>query len=1013
MKKTKLPLIAILALMMAGCANNNVAFAFKGPNLNKVAENLEVPSKKAAMTKWASDIESEMKTYLNGNVLPFFAIANDDMDIDTSWDDTYQKYYIYGDNFSTDILTAAKNAFDAAGWDTSSSTATVMTATLASKNLTVTVDKVGYSPYQYSGKARLTAVWNEPFDSTLFTAWNQDTLDMFDTHLHGHVLPLIYLGTTRYKTTWSSSSEFIEISGMKGFDDRIFTDNKTLLENDGWSVTVTSDSLKAMKAINGDGEDGCRVFVTIKKGSSNYNPTKLQAYVTPKFEEPVDGKWTSDTLDLMKTKLENHFIPYIYLGTTAETATYSENDHVFKITGGTRMWDDSILTKGLNTLTAAGWTAEIKDSQITGSIKAADKASMTIKVYNGNRETPIIEVVYRTGYNVPTGATWNSTTKAKFTANLGGNELPYVYLGTVNETSIWNSSNHTLTIKGEGGLWDDEIITEAEAHFDDTWTKKSEVTKKYIGYTSYDNVPVFKANKKMEDGSYLYVTLYRNAAARVLKDDYAILEVKYFAPFEKHEGGEWSADMKSMMNTKLDSHELPFVYMGDTVKISDPGADRSLTVTGNEFNPDILEEAKKAYSAAGWKNVKINEGSANLYSNYYVDYFTAEKTFDDDCKITVTLKSDTNDMVNLAITFSEGFNVPSAEESVWDDSIQSLMKSHFNNQVMPYFYIGTKHPEASWNSSYNYLQLIGGSYNSQIFDLAKASYTTSDGWNYTKGSDNYGATLTLNKTFDDTSKMKVVISQNSYKRPIVQFYFTAAYVVKQGGDWTNDAKSTLSTFLNGGELPYFAVAEENETYTISKKYSSDKYLTIQGGTWHDQFVDNAAKIFKNLGYTVTISSNSYGSTLSAIGKNADKSKYKIELQSNYNHKVEGKVYYIKPFVPPVEKSEEQWSLSIQTSMQANLGGNTLPYVYLGTMNPTASYSIYSGFSLKGEIWDEDEWDLFRTAFEGDTWNKWSVAFDYTSTNKAMMASCTTKDFGRITVKLTNNSDCPTLTCYYR
>lgn len=980
-------------------------------------------------TAWPDDIWQSMRTYLNGNVLPYTRLANKDSGYSSSVDTDSGALVIEGTlDCDAAMITSAKNIYDNEGWDTSKSTSTKLVASLATKNLSVTLE----SGADGWGTV-LTAKWDEPYDASTFTAWPTQVIDDFTTYLNGNILPLIYLGTKAPVSQISSSGKQLNITGGD-WNAQVISDASATLTADGWTLESTSaEDLKASKLM----VDQWNIKLELQKNSSD----RILLAVTwdEPFVAPVNGDWQQSTKDVFDLNFDGIYIDYLYLGTLNETTSVYASLKEVDVIGND--WNDRILTdptSGARVVYGAGngWTVTqdgngtsssdqyIAHKDFTGV--SGTTATMTIKLYKYYNGTARLEIYYKKSAVAPVGKTdWEQATKDQFTQYLDGKEIPFYYIGT--ETCTWSDSDMRLTITGDIAF-DDTMLTDYSTILkNDGWTVSTKAEQSY----SYSAITV--GEKSYSDGSTITVEFYKKGYS----NSYPEIRVNYRPRYQTPAGvTDWDQVILDDFDTYLAGNHIPFVYLNaatvDSYWLSYSGA---LNLTGGVWDDAMLTAATTAFTAAGWENiVTIDNSHASGSGNYSEKEFNADYTDSFGNKLEVKLYGDYSAKANMYIYFTEGFNPSVATD--WSQDIKDDMTDNLG-YVMPYVYLGAKDPTSYWDSSsylgYSKLQVKGNTWDDAIWAEIKAAYTEADDWDLTEIKDSTGATskMYMTKIFPDNSMIYAVISKSS--QPQIDYYYAAPYTFPAtdptkdvwGTELTDPTTGLFAQYLGGNTVPFFYIGDG----PFIASYDDDGFIDYHSTSttsWHDQYILNAKSILEADGFTCTYDSALASYSLKLIAtKDVTGGTVKVIFYKGYSDNAIVEFYFFPTYHKPADGSVI-WNQTITDKMNDKLGF-VLPYIYLGaeTEDLVISYESSTEFDIKGGTWSFSIYQdmLDSLAYDTSTSGRvWEHCYDTSYSSTKLIAHTqvsTVKDDGTtatkdVTLKLYKRSgdEKPVLEIYY-
>ncbi len=314
----------------------------------------------------------------------------------------------------------------------------------------------------------------------------------------------------------------------------------------------------------------------------------------------------------------------------------------------------------------------------------------------------------------------------------------------------------------------------------------------------------------------------------------------------------------------------------------------------------------------------------------------------------------------------------------WSRTVVDKMLKYLNNTVLPYVNLGkSTYVEAEWavsSSDFGVLKIAG----TEEWDgtttpaILTAAFSADAGWNITKN-DTAGFEATLTD-----AKVSVNIgpaSTSSYSPDptlTIKASYDEEYDLTAATAW--DAETAQVFTDNFGVVAPFVYLGTKNPYAEYSSYSNK--ITISGGKWNAQVIQDAWSTLNAAGYTVGIS----GTTLTATGKisSADDDEFSITIEkSGYSaEKISMSVKLTEAWNPTAQTA---WPQTVQTEITTNLDGHEIPYLWLGTKNPTTYYySSYNELDIRGNasITDDQLQQIFtlsETSFSED--DGWTLVSD--------------------------------------
>lgn len=536
---------------------------------------------------------------------------------------------------------------------------------------------------------------------------------------------------------------------------------------------------------------------------------------------------------------------------------------------------------------------------------------------------------------------WGEEISALMIKHLGGTVLPYVSLGrTVDGT--WKRSigdYGILTIVG--GKFDKKYLDDAETAFKaKDWTTDKTATT-FTGTSSEKHIKV-----ELTSDEY----------------GYSKMTAVFDEPFDATSVDSWDSDTVSAMQTNLGGHVLPFVYLGMAAPSTEwTNSTKTFSIDGGKWDDSVLDLAYSSLTAANFVNVKKT-------SEVYGTVVSGEFTFDDGCKVSVSLYksgSDTAPFPHLSVFYKEAYNP--VEGATWPSSISSRFQTSFDNHELPYVYLGSNTLSSDWNPTVNKLSITGGAFDSRMFEAAKTTLSA-QGYACIDEKDSSGnqKSLIASQTLSDGCTMVAVLFGNSTLARLDVYYYTPLNVPADCTSFSDDdaVKAKMDKYLDGhsGDVPYVYLG----TDTLDVSYDTySESLQIVGDKFNGIMIDRAKKAFEDAGYGIAIGSeDSYGRTFYASKKLSDGCVITARMDSSYGSKSAVlTLSCAEGFNPPEEGSDEAaWSATIEEAMEVELGGNVLPYIYLGTKSPSLKQSSNT-IELTGSAWNSSILTSAKTALE--------------------------------------------------
>lgn len=811
------------------------------------------------------------------------------------------------------------------------------------------------------------------------TPWNSKVVDMMVKYLGGNVLPYVNLGKG-IGCSWNATAGTfgqLQFDEIEEYTTTLITDFKTAFQDAGY--TITSTSTNTYTATNS----------TLGLTATLSRETGGTAKLVASYDEPFDVNdnttdWEKDVKDDFKEYLDNHSVPYVYIGTSHPTAVWNASTFQLSIYGG--KWNSAIVTKAEASFQAAGYTLS-KNSDgknLTTTIDVQDGCKMQISIYaSGTSQRAIYDITFTQAYNPSIVTDWDTDTKDEMASYLHKHYPPVIYLGLKVCTTKFVSSTGVLTITG--GSFNPLMIQDSKAAFEaDDWT----ITKE-------DETCVY-AQKDFSDGCRVHANLKNKNGTAILETR---LVEKFVVPSAQT---DWDEEAKKFLDKNLDGHAIPFFYMGvDEVSTSWSGTSRYGELTGDIFNEYMIDEAKKAFDAAGW--------TTTLGENNYGLTFNATITEEDGDVLTATMNAvSTSTKVKLRVEIDEAFSPLTGDDAKWDDDTQKYMKTNFHDFVLPYVYLGTKNAYSSYSSTTSTLTLTGNTWDNSIFTLFTTSLNddaTTNNRTWTVGDETdttYGAVKTATyKNSEDNYSVSLRLYQNTSHHPVLTAKFADVFEIPQDGAWSDDTITTMKANLNENTIPFIYLGSSKPTVKTSSRTSMTSCIVITGGKWNNQVIPFAETALKADGYTTNIGKKNNVKEIQAIKTLDDGSQIRVEVfknSSTIGSAASLEVYWDAPVT--VTSGATAWDDTTKTALDSYLGtGHDVPYIDLGTglkitpketKHTTVIGMGYENLKIENVAFTSSYVTAASKTFESDGW-KTTHFFNYSRYSEKLVAEKTFDD----------------------
>ena len=772
---------------------------------------------------WSQDVHDAMNDNLHGHILPYFSMGTNDPSF--YWSSYNNELDLTGNDFDEAGITNLKTILE-------NDHPTAENAAKGETEWTITLSS--YNGYSYSS-SMLTASktyadgcdisfflrtnYNNKFYSeitidpiidpgTNYTEYSQNTKDKITQYLHGHDIPYVYLNLEKGYSTSEYSSYSLDSHTLSVYgglwSDKELPYAKGVFNTANWSnVTVdkTNKKVTASKTFNGDGEDGCTIYATVRPEDTTYSP---YCYLDLKLEEKWDPtlatSWATATTDIFEKKLNSTVkLPFVYLGTKKEDAAFNSTTHIATITGNT--WNDDIVTNfatAYNTNGVAnsdGWTwanldsLTAEDGTVTYQAQGVhtDGGKVLVTLTKSDYGSPVMTVTYFEKYDPTSLTDWPDNVKTQFSTTFGANvTVPFVYLGSKNVLVVSSSSSSNQVIL-EGGAFNDQVLTDAKTSL------------AAAGYTTFDTansdyraLTAYKGDGTTEA---FRMYLYRNGT---YETSYTRLEIDYSPVLDSTNAVNlstltaWDSTTLSKMSTGFSGHVVKYLPVPALpVSFSTSYSSYNLNMwnyrlsssSGDLFSFNYLLKAKSAIetSGEGTAELSLSRDSSDFTKPVLKATVKAYKLNDDgsfgeeDGTVNfVYYGTSSNSGYDFYMTYYPKFEAPTGDDAAWSTPTQKAMKTYFDGNLVPYVYLGTKTPTFStFNYATGTLSCVGGGWDDSIYTAATTAFATTDGWTTSYNTYSYSSkAFVAEKTFG-TKTMTVVIypdRDDSYNTATTRMY---------------------------------------------------------------------------------------------------------------------------------------------------------------------------------------------------------------------------------------------------
>ena len=891
-----------------------------------------------ADSPWSEEVTNVMSEALGGAILPFIDLGEGELDaqfIQNDEDEEYKSYLlINGEDFLASNLEEAVSTYKEHYWDA----LMIGESFFASNdliNVEVEVTKT------YDGLFELKAFYNEPFNPSSLSEWNDETSLLLKEHLGRFEVPFVYLGTVNYESSISEEGNVTVIGGI--WNDAVITEFESAFS--GWQISKDVEVLTTRHATF---EDGSTVNATLQKVN---NKAQLTISFNEVFDATNQTSWSNEVVKTMNSSLNNTVLPYVYLGSVYPTIE-EDGTSARSISLVGKLWDDSILTSADTAFKADGWEGGVNEKVATFT-KTVGNLNFEVVIEQNANGLPTLRASRSEVYDPSTISEYSQEIKDEFKAKYGediASVIPFIYLGTAyptlnTEFPAKHEAEDANKIVISGGQYDARIldsfktlfsaesgwIIEVDGVMDDSGSDYGNygdvlaVALKVVGEHTY-KVGLFTHGNEGDETAYLEINRCNNTASAATK---------------------WSDESLQNVEKVLGSDvTIPFFDTGrDTLEfIFDEYGNLSI-----QFLADTTTFSYRVYTAI--KALKDAEWTVNLTHNdtYYdseawINSINATKQFGEKIvriSINVTPSSYYRFSMSGTISLDETYD-PSKVNGSWSEEIKNAVKEKYGIDL-PYIYLGTDYPYIYENETDGTFQIRGNVLTSEIFSNAR-KVLEENGFTYQA---NESSTWYVVATIEnEDGNIVTVYVDYSDSKPCISFELTEVFNPGSQTEWDEKTQEVLTNELNGVELPYMYLGTNEPTSSV-EEFNFVKKISLVGGLWNDQVLSLAQANLTGTGFESNlVLASSYSSTyeLQAYKVLEDNTAIRFKLFENDDDYIELDIFVdLKPenadtSVATWEEFPKAYGDSVLDAMNQYLGME-LPEFVPTALLPEGEYSL--------------------------------------------------------------------------
>lgn len=983
---------------------------------------------------WPTAVVDDLLKYCGNQVIPYLNLGKNDYVSSTytvstaAATDPYLK--IEGlQEYDTTFIAEAINTYKTEGWTVSGS-GFGFEATKDKLKVKLVVDTSSLGIY-------LAVYYDETYDPTSVSDWNDEIKGLISTYLDKHTLPYIYLGTANpYYTTWTTSTSSGFVYG-RGWNDEMVDLAYATLTQAGWTGSIGSNSSYNCKTLSmsyTDPVDECKISISLSNYNANNPRARLQISIVEGFDPSRFTSWNADVADAFSYDLDGHELPLIYLGSTNPSVSWVTGTQKLTITGG--FFDSRVLTIAETAFTN---DADANGNSYWSISKGTDSYGNTIEAFREFSDGCTMSVVVGGSSTTATSnkakivvnfapkltvssdkTTWSDDVKAKLSAPLetgstatilDGHDLPYVYLNNPMETAtVTVGSARKIAITG--GLYNANVIYKAiSVYTADGWTVEKLTSSYGIGFKAVKQF--YHTDDKSDNPCEITATIAAPSSTTTSPyTKYTMTLNAYISEgYGTHEYTAWGSTIQSNLNSYYNNFTLPVIYLGSN-HVSCSYSNSLMTMYGGGWSDQIFTDAETVLKADGGWTITSADMSAKTPE------LTAVKTDDTGADVTITLSSYYSASYYykrpmMTVKYSGAYEEP--ENGAWKADTIKLFTTNFGTDmtagtnVVPYTYLHIENGKetSSYTASYKRVSITGGLWDDRVLATAETNYKAA-GWTTSIGKGSYSKRFEAVKENADGSHFRACIYRSSNadnaKVSMYIFYDPAATTYNTTGTWDTDTESKMQSAFGGNAIPYLDLGQTKDWTTENTIGANTDYFTLKtaavipNGNMY-KIVDvlkadgysASMNYFPNITYgpMITATKTVNGSVIHLLVKNYGTSGSGILgwYDDDYSTKIPTDYTYANEYA---DKAED-------------ILGVSLPNIYLGLEQLTMASSYTNGtFNLKGKGYSSTLISDAEAAFKADTVNKWTLTY---ADNNKFTAS------GKVLCAMTTNSAGETVSVY--
>lgn len=750
-----------------------------------------------ACSSWNTDVSDIIDTERNQDTIPYVYLGLKEPVA------TYYKssgLTVYGGEWNDQIIDLAKAAFltEGSGWVKDSEDTASEDPSIHFHKWFDNGDYRFVAIKKYGDYARLYAHIRKT--TTDSKDWSNEAKTLRNSVLDNHSVPYFYRAPNSDITATQSGNQVILASASKDLiTNDIMDAYKAIYVNDGWTIkekTTASGYYSTQYDIiaKKTEEDGCVLTAVLgtKANEYDYEDSTFDAGTfTVTIDVPYDPSkgtaWSTEVKNARKDSLGRHDdIPYFYMG--YPEATISEKTSDTLVLKGAA-YDAQMLTEFKAAFEkGSAYTVQTDATACKGSATATRTSGVSgtrnAVLSKGSDGNAYLNLKFTESYNAKNRTSYSDDVKAQIKQIFGDNELPSLYLGTVNPTVTLPNSSSYLDLTGT--KWNDSILKDNKPILENagfTVIENKEGSKgHFTGVSSAAALQGYKyLGSDAKSGRIRFLLTRDNEDKSVAK---ATARFWYDAPFTDPNAtatSNWTTDAtnKKTREDNLGGTVLPYFYAGTSVDVSYSSWNKNQVKISGDFSGNDKNSAAIFFNIV---DTLVSNGGTLKYVDYTYGEYGGKVTIlypaKDGNVIEITRTSYSSSLY-ITCQYKEAFN-PDNAQTDWSADVKNKRTSNFGH-VLPYFYIGAKDPVA--NVSYYYgFTITGATFDTRVFGYCEEALKKDTTLTWKIVNDN--ETLLFAKAVDADGNTYYVTLQEDSKSQTVR---TLKRVKKATSDTEKDA----------------------------------------------------------------------------------------------------------------------------------------------------------------------------------------------------------------------------------